>query len=99
MEDFRKIHLSIEGGALVEMESVRYFGVDVWSKNLFVPMYGDTSMVGRAISFGVRLVVLSVRSLGVVVWLFIAILLTILYVLIIPIALIGLFVNLGGLLS
>ena len=24
--------------------SVRYFGVDVWAKNLFVPMYGDESV-------------------------------------------------------
>ncbi|MFA4846247.1 MAG: hypothetical protein WC654_06865, partial [Patescibacteria group bacterium] len=36
--------------------SVKFFGVDVWVKNLFVPMYGDASIAGSLISFGVRAV-------------------------------------------
>jgi hypothetical protein len=91
-ETLAKLLTSIHG-------SVRFFGVDVWSKNLFVPMYGDTSIVGRAISFGVRLVMVCVRSLGVMVWSVMALGLAILYVSILPLALIGLIVTLGRLLS
>lgn len=69
--------------------SVRYFGVDVWAKNLFVPMYGDESLAGRAISFLVRLVVLMFRSLGVFFWTIVALFLTLVYLTILPIALIG----------
>lgn len=43
-------------------------GVRVWAKNLFVPMYGDTSLAGRAISFIVRLAMVAVRSLGVALY-------------------------------
>ncbi|MBI4592503.1 hypothetical protein HY733_03590 [Candidatus Uhrbacteria bacterium] len=76
--------------------SVRYFGVDVWAKNVFVPMYGDESVTGRAISFLVRVTVLMVRSLGVVLWVVIAILLAMMYLTILPLALIGFFSHLVG---
>lgn len=76
--------------------SVRYFGVDIWAKNLFVPMYGDESVTGRAISFLVRLAVLVFRSLGVVLWVMIALLFALFYFLILPLALIGFFSHLIG---
>ncbi|TAL50841.1 hypothetical protein EPN81_01635 [Patescibacteria group bacterium] len=79
--------------------SVRYFGVDVWAKNLFIPMYGDTSIIGRALSFGVRLVVLMFRSLGVVLWIVIALVLAMMYLLILPLAFIGFFLHLVGVIS
>lgn len=78
--------------------SARYFGVDVWAKYLFVPMYGDTSLAGRAISFPVRLVVLLGKSLAVAAWLVIAFALAAIYLVILPIAIIGLFSHLVGVL-
>lgn len=64
-----------------------FFGLGVWVKNLFVPMYGETSFSGRAISFGVRLVVIAVRGLAVLLtsglaWIGLA-----LYLIILPAAL------------
>lgn len=76
--------------------SVRYFGVDVWSKNLFVPMYGDESVTGRAISFLVRLAVLVFRFLGVVVWVILATILAVVYVIVLPVALMGFVSHLIG---
>ncbi len=43
-------------------------GVNIWAKNLFIPMYGETGFVGRAISFSVRLFVICFKGAGVVFW-------------------------------
>ena len=88
-ETLGKLMDSIQG-------SVRYFGVDVWTKNLFVPMYGDESVTGRAISVLVRFTVLLFRSLGVVCWMILVILLALIYLMILPLALIGFFSHLVG---
>lgn len=74
--------------------SVVFFGIDVWGKNLFVPMYGDTSLMGRLISFLVRAVVLAVRSVGVGLWIIVIVLLSVCYLAILPIAFIGFFFHL-----
>lgn len=79
--------------------SVRYFGVDVWAKNLFVPMYGDESVTGRAISFLVRLAVLVFRSLGVVAWVILVAIFAALYLIILPVAFVGFMVHLLGLIA
>lgn len=79
--------------------SVRYFGVDVWAKNLFVPMYGDESVTGRAISFIVRLAVLVFRSLGVVAWVILAAILALVYLIALPAALIGFIAHLFGVIA
>lgn len=79
--------------------SVKYFGVDVWSKYLFVPMYGDESVTGRAISFLVRLAVLVCRSLGVIAWLIIVLVLVLAYVVALPLALVGFLTHLLGVLA
>ncbi len=47
-------------------ESSSNLGLDVWVKNLFNPMYGDTSFTGRAISIGIRFVMVIVRGIGVI---------------------------------
>ncbi len=78
--------------------SVKFFGVDVWVKNWFVPMYGDASIAGSLISFGVRSVVILVRGLGVILWFALSILLLLVYVLVFPLAFIGFFVHLIGVL-
>lgn len=91
-ETIGKLLASIRG-------SVQYFGVDVWSKNLFVPMYGDESVTGRAISFIVRLAVLVFRSLGVVAWTVLAVVLALVYVIVLPVALVGFVSHLIGVLA
>lgn len=79
--------------------SARYLGVDVWAKNLFVPMYGDESVTGRAISFIVRLAVLVSRSLGVVAWMVLAVVLALVYMIVLPAALIGFITHLLGVIA
>ena len=89
VQTYKRLFASVKG-------SVRFFGVDVWAKNLFIPMYGDTSVAGRSISFLVRITVLFVRSLGVVAWVFVAAILAMAYVFILPVAVIGFFSHLVG---
>lgn len=91
-ETFGKLLHSMEG-------SVRYFGVDVWARNVFVPMYGDESVTGRAISFIVRLAVLVFRSLGVVAWVILAAILAFVYMIVLPVALIGFMAHLLGVIA
>lgn len=43
----------------------------IWIKNLFVPMYGQYDLAGRAISFVLRIVVLFYRTILFVFWVFI----------------------------
>ncbi|MBM5790047.1 hypothetical protein FJZ23_03110 [Candidatus Parcubacteria bacterium] len=40
-------------------------GIRVWATHLFVPMYGDTSLAGRVISFFIRLFSVLARAFGV----------------------------------
>ncbi len=76
--------------------SVRFFALDVWVKNLFVPMYGEESISGRLISFGVRLFMIIVRSIGVAGLCVLVVALALLYLLGFPILIIGIFGNLVG---
>ncbi|HBU27875.1 TPA: hypothetical protein DEB00_02040 [Candidatus Uhrbacteria bacterium] len=56
--------------------------VDVWVKNLFVPMYGSYDIAGRLISFFMRLVMIFLRSfLLLIVSIFLMIVYTIYYIL------------------
>jgi hypothetical protein len=41
-------------------------GVGVWVRNIFVPMYGSYDIGGRVVSFFMRLVMIIVRSFGLV---------------------------------
>ncbi len=45
---------------------VDFFGLRIWIKNLFVPMYGETTISGKIISFFVRLFMILVQSMGVI---------------------------------
>lgn len=62
----------------------------VWMKNLFVPMYGDTSFAGRAISFGIRLVMVIARGLGVILFSVLSVIGFVVYVLALPAVVLGL---------
>ncbi len=46
----------------------RVLGLSVWIKNIFIPMYGQTDIVGRLISFFMRLVQIIFRSLAMLFW-------------------------------
>jgi hypothetical protein len=54
----------LQGGA--EM-----FAPGVWIKNVFVPMYGQYDWEGRIISFFMRVFQIIVRSVAMVIWLWI----------------------------
>jgi hypothetical protein len=43
-------------------------GLSVWLKNLFVPMYGETAISGRVISFFTRLAILFGKSVFLAIW-------------------------------
>lgn len=49
-------------------QTARNLGVGIWIKNLFVPMYGETEIASRIISFFLRLFMIFVRGLGVLIW-------------------------------
>lgn len=76
--------------------SVRSFGLDVWIKNLFVPMYGETSFSGRMISFFIRLVMIFLRGIGVVFIFAFLLLVVFLYTLFLPVSLISFVYHLIG---
>lgn len=64
---------------------VRSFGLGIWMKHLFVPMYGDTTFVGRFISFGIRLAVIVGKSIAVGILAFLLSGLFIVYLLVLPV--------------
>ena len=64
----------------------------LWLKNIFVPMYGQYDWQGRIMSFFMRLVNVIGRSIALVIWLVIAILLFFVWLLI-PAALVFLFIR------
>lgn len=67
-----------------------YFGLGIWVKNLFVPMYGDDSLAGRAISFGIRLAMIIVRGIGIAIWAVLVFVAWLIYLLSLPLSMIGL---------
>lgn len=77
-------------GALGAFASAdRNLGFSVWLKNLFVPMYGETELSGRIVSFGVRLGVLLFRGIGVLAWGIAGILMLFVHLVALPVAVIG----------
>lgn len=74
----------------------RYFGVGVWIKNIFVPMYGDASWQGRIISVFMRLFMILVRGIGLILWTIIALLLFAVYLLVLPLSILGILYHAGG---
>ena len=67
----------------------RFAGFDTWSKNLFVPMYGDTSASGKAISFMIRFFMTASLGLAVLAWAVLMIALGILYLFLLPLSVFG----------
>jgi len=45
----------------------RAYALNIWIRNLFVPMYGQRDLAGRAVSVFMRVVVLIGRSIALVV--------------------------------
>lgn len=67
----------------------RFLGLGVWTKNLFVPMYGERQISGRLISFFMRFVNIIVRGIAFVVWMILAVLVFAAYLLVIPLSVFG----------
>ncbi|OGL63850.1 hypothetical protein A3C09_04960 [Candidatus Uhrbacteria bacterium RIFCSPHIGHO2_02_FULL_47_44] len=66
-------------------------GLTIWAKNLFVPMYGETSVSGKLISFFVRLIMVIARGVATFVWMFVVVGVFIAYLLLLPLAILGIF--------
>ena len=67
-----------------------------WLKNLFTPMYGETSIGGKLISFFMRIVVLIGKGIVFVVWSIISLLLLGLYLIALPAVVILILTSLIG---
>ena len=53
----------------MQLEKMWYAqALGIWFKSMFTPMFGDRSILGRAISFGVRIVVLVWKSIWFILW-------------------------------
>lgn len=81
--------------------SIRYgyrsLALGVWVKNWLVPMYGEYSWQGRIVSFFVRTGVIFARAIGVFGWVIAVFAGLLLYVLAVPLAVIGVLYHAGGL--
>ncbi len=89
--------LSWAASSIGEMSQM--FGLGVWVRNLFVPMYGDTSIIGRLISFGIRLVMIAVRGAVVACWSVIVFVCVGVYLALLPAVVSGVVFHVTGLFS
>ena len=64
-------------------------GLTIWAKNLFVPMYGETSFSGKLISFFIRFIMVIFRGIATFVWMLMVILMFAFYLLLLPLSVIG----------
>jgi hypothetical protein len=92
------LKLTLKKLAIGVKNSVKLFALDIWVKNLFVPMYGETSITGRIISFMVRLFMIMVRGLAVGIWAMGAVALALAYIAVPPALIINMLYHLGGIL-
>lgn len=67
----------------------RNLGLTIWIKNLFVPMYGTADMTGKLISFFLRVVIITARSIALGVWVLVVCLVVAGYLISLPLALLG----------
>ena len=70
----------------------------IWIRNFFVPMYGQHDLAGRLVSVFMRLIVLVGRSIAIAVEAIAYALALLLWMLILPLALIFAVINMTGLL-
>ena len=71
--------------------AARFTGLDIWAKNILVPMYGETGFAGRFVSFLVRLFMVIVRGAATLVWVVFAVALFVVYLFIFPLSVFGIF--------
>lgn len=64
-------------------------GFALWAKNIFVPMYGETSFSGKFISFGVRLFMMFWCGVATIIWSMVILLTFALYLAIFPLSILG----------
>ena len=55
-------------------------GLSIWIKNLFTPMFGQYDIEGRLISFFMRLIQIIIRSIVLVIWIFLMIAIFIIWI-------------------
>lgn len=73
----------------------RSWGLMIWVKNLFVPMFGVNDFFGRIVSFVMRLFQIFIRSLILFVWIFILLGALAIWLILPPLILYEIFLQLG----
>lgn len=68
-------------------------GWSVWVRNVFVPMYGETGFVGRAISLFMRLAMIILRGIGLLIWMLVLFVLFAVYLAALPAAIFGILIS------
>jgi hypothetical protein len=74
-------------------------GLDVWLKNLFVPMYGINDWAGRAISLLIRLFMVAVRGFGLLFFVLVFLVFVAAYLILLPVSIVGFIYHLPGVLT
>jgi hypothetical protein len=77
----------------------KWLSLGVWIKNLFVPMYGESGISGRLISFFMRSVIIFGKSFAFLIWTAATLLFFALYLIALPAAVIGIFYHGVGILA
>lgn len=56
-------------------------GLMIWLKNIFTPMYGQTDWTGLLISFGTRVVQIIARTIAMMFWLLVVLIVLVIWLL------------------
>lgn len=67
--------------------------INIWAKNIFVPMFGQRDWQSRIISFIIRLANIFFRSIILIIWSTVCLVIPIVYVLILPLTISFILVN------
>ena len=59
---------------------LQYTGLKVWLLSIFKPMFGETSIQGRLISFFMRLILLIFRTMAMIIWFVVSLVIFLLWV-------------------
>ncbi len=86
----------IKKAARFWLNQEKSLGFTIWSKNIFVPMYGQYDWAGRTISFFIRLIQIIFRGLALIFWLAIVLASLVAWLLMPVFLVIAIFFQIGG---
>lgn len=94
----RGVVIMLQWGKDAIYGTYQFLALGIWIRNLFVPMFGDVTIPGRLISFGVRLFMIGFKTIGLLVFSVLIVLVILIYLITIPVCVFGLFFHGTGLL-